>query len=234
MDEHEVIGSAFAPGGVELRLVRSDDDFAILLRDNELMSTDIHASEEALATLTCQHLAGCPAPQLLIGGYGMGFTLRAALAALEDDASVVVAELVPEIIEWALGPLRELTGACLDDPRVVLVMEDVAVLIAAAQEAYDAILLDVDNGPDGLIQRVNDQLYAPAGLQAAMAALRPGGILAIWSAEADAAFTTRLEQAGFAVSETLVNSLNDDEEDGEQHMIWFARKALTEVTTPVN
>ena len=104
MDEHEVIGSAFAPGGVELRLVRSDDDFAILLRDNELMSTDIHASEEALATLTCQHLAGCPAPQLLIGGYGMGFTLRAALAALEDDASVVVAELVPEIIEWALGP----------------------------------------------------------------------------------------------------------------------------------
>ena len=222
---HEVIGSAIAPGGVEMRLVRSDGDFAILLHDNELMSTDIHASEEALASMTCQRLTGRTAPQLLIGGYGMGFTLRAALAALGADASVVVAELIPEVIAWAQGPMRSLTGGCLDDPRVVLVMEDVAVLIRSAQGAYDAILLDVDNGPDGLIQRVNDRLYTADGLQAAMAALKPGGILAIWSAEPDAAFATRLEQAGFAVTEEQVASLDDDgDENPEHHVIWFARK----------
>src|SRR3546814_8135828 len=143
--------------------MRSDDDFAIVLDRNELMCSDRSASEEALATMTCERLGGRPAPQLLIGGYGKGFTLRAALAALGEDASVTVAELVPEIIQWARGPMRELTAECLDDARVLLVMDDVAMLIDAAWEGYDAILLDVDNGPEGLTRRLNDRLYSRHG-----------------------------------------------------------------------
>ncbi|TXH06097.1 MAG: spermidine synthase [Rhodocyclaceae bacterium] len=222
MDNVEVIGTAMVPGGVELRLVRSDDDFAILLDNNELMSTDIYASEEALAHLTCERLKGRAAPQLLIGGYGMGFTLRAALAALESDASVTVAEIVPEIIEWARGPLREITGPCLDDGRVVLVMDDVAMLIHGALDAYDAILLDVDNGPEGLTREQNNGLYSRIGLQAAMTALKHNGILAIWSAEPDPDFAAHLADAGFGVAEIQINSLPDG--DGRDHVIWFAQK----------
>ncbi|SFF94767.1 Spermine/spermidine synthase [Novosphingobium sp. CF614] len=230
MSGHEVIGTAMVPDGVELRLLRSGDDYAIVLERNELMSTDINASEEALATMTCERLGPCQAPQLLIGGYGMGFTLRAALAALGEDASVVVAELVPEIIEWARGPMRELTADCLDDARVLLVNDDVAMLIDAATDGYDAILLDVDNGPDGLTRELNDHLYSRHGLQAAMTALRPGGILAIWSAEPDPAFAVRLRDAGFEVTEVRVNAQTDSPADcpadcaDERHVIWFARK----------
>lgn len=210
------------PDGVELRLVRSDDDFAIVLRGNELMSTDMYRSEEALAVLTLERLSPVAAPQLLIGGYGMGFTLRAALKALGEDADVTVAELVPEIIAWARGPMRTLTGDALDDPRVMLVMEDVAMLIDAAREGYDAILLDVDNGPDGLTRRMNDGLYSESGLTAAMRALKRGGILAIWSAEGDPAFTARLHSAGFDVTELQVDASLDDLE--LNHVIWIARK----------
>ena len=222
MSGYELIGSAMVPDGIEMRLVRSEDDYAIMLEDNELMSTDLHASEQALATLTCERLAGRVAPQLLIGGYGIGFTLRAALAALGDDASVTVAEIVPEIIEWARGPMRELTADCLDDARVVLVMDDVAVLIDAAQQGYDAILLDVDNGPSGLTRQLNDGLYSRTGLQAAMAALRENGLLAIWSAEPDPDFVAHLENVGFKVEEVHVAALPDGQ--GEHHVIWFAEK----------
>ncbi|MCT2401676.1 spermidine synthase [Novosphingobium mangrovi (ex Huang et al. 2023)] len=223
MTGDEVIGTARVPDGVELRLIHNAGDFAIMLEHNELMSSDLSISEEALATLTCERLGGRAEPQLLIGGYGMGFTLRAALSALGEDASVTVAELVPEIIEWARGPMRSLTAGCLDDPRVVLVMDDVAMLIDAAREAYDAILLDVDNGPEGLTRRLNDDLYSRRGLQAAMSALRPKGILAIWSAEPDAAFTAQLQAAGFEVAEILIDTPPDDK--GDHHAIWFARKA---------
>lgn len=222
MNGHELIGTALVPGGVELRLMRSEDEFAIVLERNELMSTDMSASEEALATMTCERLGECPAPQLLIGGYGMGFTLRAALAALDDDASVTVAELVPEIIEWARGPMQAVTADCLDDARVVLVMDDVAMLIDAARSAYDAILLDVDNGPEGLTRRLNDQLYSKSGLQAAMTALKPKGILAIWSAGPDPAFARQLQGAGFEVAEVPVSAFPDG--TGERHVVWFARK----------
>ena len=221
MKQHELIGTARVPDGVELRLMRSDDDFAIVLDRNELMCSDMSASEEALATMTCERLGGRPAPQLLIGGYGMGFTLRAALAALGEDASVTVAELVPEIIQWARGPMRELTAECLDDARVLLVMDDVAMLIDAAWEGYDAILLDVDNGPEGLTRRLNDRLYSKHGLQSARAALKPKGILAIWSAYADPAFTTELQGAGFDVTQVRVNALPNG--DGVRHVIWFAQ-----------
>jgi spermidine synthase len=210
------------PDGVELRLMRSDGDFAIFLERNELMSSDMSASEEALGTMTCARLRHRAAPDLLIGGYGMGFTLRAVLSALDGDASVTVAELVPEIIEWARGPMHHLTAGTLDDARVMLVMADVAMLIDAAQGGYDAILLDVDNGPEGLTRALNDHLYSPRGLQSAMTALKPQGILAVWSAAPDAAFAAALAHAGFDVTEVQVNAVAA--EDGLSHVIWFAQK----------
>ena len=222
MIPREHLGTAFVPGGEELRLFRHGRDFVISLERNDLMSTRMSGSEEALATLTITRL-GKRNPHMLIGGYGMGFTLRAALDALADDAHVTVAELVPEIIEWAQGPMAELTAGCLDDPRVLLVQDDVAMLIDAATGGYDAILLDVDNGPDGLTRRDNDFLYSLRGLQSARTALTPGGILAIWSAEPDPAFTKRLRDAGFAVSEVNVRARSNGK--GAKHVIWFAKKA---------
>ena len=222
MDTDEWIGTAYVPEGEELRLVRHDGDFSILLRDNELMSTLASASEEALATMTCERLGKRSDLQMLIGGYGMGFTLRAALDVLAVDAEVTVAELVPEIIDWARGPMAAFTAGCLDDPRVTLVDEDVAVLINAANSAYDAILLDVDNGPEGLTRRVNDRLYGRAGLHSAMAALRPGGVLAVWSATPEERFAKSLAEAGFEVSEEVVPARACGE--GHTHVIWFAHK----------
>lgn len=218
----ELIGTADVPDGVQLRLMQRGREFTILLDRNELMSTRVSGSEEALATMSCERLEGRPAPDLLIGGYGMGFTLRAALAVLGSDARVVVAELVPEIIEWARGPMHELTGDCLDDPRVVLVDDDVAMLINAAREGYDAILLDVDNGPDGLTRRGNDRLYSDQGLQAAKQALKPRGVLAVWSASPDAKFAARLRSNGFAVDEVKVRERSNGK--GAHHVIWFARR----------
>lgn len=219
---HELIGTARVPDGVELRLMRRGDEFTIILDRNELMNSRVRCSEEALATMTCERLGGRPAPQLLIGGYGMGFTLRAALNVLGLDAGITVAEIVPEIIQWAHGPMRDLTANCLDDPRVVLVQDDVAMLIDAAKGGYDAILLDVDNGPDGLTRRVNDRLYSDRGLKAAMAALTAKGILAIWSAEPDPAFAGRLRNAGFAVDEVIVRARPNGK--GARHVIWFAQR----------
>ena len=218
----ELIGVAWVPDGVELRLLRNEDDFAIVLERNELMSSDLHASEQALATMTCERLETTELPQLLIGGYGMGFTLRAALATLGPDASITLAEIVPEIIDWARGPMRELTAGCLDDPRVLVMMDDVALLIDAAREGYDAILLDVDNGPEGLTRALNDGLYSNKGLRSAMRALKPRGVLAVWSADAEPAFTAQLQRCGFEVSVVPVCARPDG--TGDDHIIWFARK----------
>jgi spermidine synthase len=223
MIARELLGTACVPGGEELRLFRHGRDFMIVLGHNELMSTRMRGSEEALATMTLARLA-TPAPHLLIGGYGMGFTLRAALAA-NPQARVTVAELVPEIIQWARGPMAELTGECLDDPRVTLTMGDVSAYIDDAadrtSEPYDAILLDVDNGPDALVHEQNRRIYSFAGLRAAKAALAPGGVLAIWSAARDPAFTRRLDKAGFAVEEIEVRARPNNK--GPRHTIWFAR-----------
>jgi spermidine synthase len=161
------------------------------------------------------------APHLLIGGYGMGFTLRAALAGLPPEARVTLVELVPEIIAWARGPMAAMTAGCLDDPRVRLISGDVAAAIGAAQRAYDAILLDVDNGPDGLVRAANDQIYSIRGLALAKAALKPGGVLAIWSAGPDEGFTRRLKHAGFKVEEVSVRARSNGK--GPKHVIWFAR-----------
>jgi spermidine synthase len=220
MKPRELIGTAKAPGGVELRLIRHDGDYVIMLDANELMNSRLGGSEEALAVMTCERLRKGAAPHLLIGGYGMGFTLRAALAVLGQGARVTVAELVPEIIDWARGPMAALTAGCLDDPRVHLVSGDVAAEIGAAARRYDAILLDVDNGPSGLVRAANDGLYSMRGLAAAKAALRPGGILAIWSAAPDAAFSRRLKDAGFKVDEVTVRARSNGK--GPRHIIWFA------------
>jgi len=223
MIPRELIGTATVPDGEDLRLFRRGDDFMIVLDRNELMNSRMSDSEEALAEMTCGRLHERGTPQLLIGGYGMGFTLRAALAALPARARVTVAELVPEIITWARGPMAALTAGCLDDPRVTLIEQDVAAVIDLGRNAYDAILLDVDNGPDGLVRAANDRIYSAWGLAAARAALRPGGVLAIWSAAADPAFTRRLGQAGFVVDEVKVRARSNGK--GPQHVIWFATKA---------
>jgi spermidine synthase len=223
MITRELIGTAQVPGGEELRLFSHGRDFMIVLDRNELMSTRMRGSEEALATMTLDRLAA-PAPHLLIGGYGMGFTLRAALAA-SPQVRVTVAELVPEIIEWARGPMAEIAAGCLDDPRVTLKMGDVSALIDDAADGtvdqYDAILLDVDNGPDALVHEQNRRIYSFAGLRSAKAALAPGGVLAIWSAARDPAFTRRLDKAGFAVEEVEVRARPNNK--GPRHTIWFAR-----------
>jgi spermidine synthase len=222
MTPRELIGTATVPGGgEELRLFRRGGDFMIVLDRNELMSSRMSGSEEALAAMTIERLKA-PAPHLLIGGYGMGFTLRAALAALGRDAVVTVAELVPEIIAWARGPMAELAAGCLDDPRVRIAMEDVAAVIGRGRGAYDAILLDVDNGPDGLTRHSIDRLYSRRGLEAARAALRPGGVLAVWSAAPDAKFARGFGEAGFRVEEVGVRARANGK--GPRHVIWFGRK----------
>jgi len=208
------------PDGEELRLYRHGRDFMIVLDRNELMSTRQRGSEEALATMTCARIAATPRPHVLVGGYGMGFTLRAALAALPADATVTVAEVLPDIIEWARGPMAEVAAGCLDDPRVHLVVGDVVKVIDTSPGTFDAILLDVDNGPDGLVRPDNNRLYSRRGLATAGEALRPGGVLAIWSAAKDERFVRRLHEAGFAVDEITVRARSNGK--GAKHVIWFA------------
>ena len=218
MKPRELIGTAQIPGGDELHLYRRDGDYVIVLGRNELMNTRMSGSEEALAEMTCERLR-TEAPHLLIGGYGMGFTLRAALARLGAQARVTVVELVPEIIEWARGPMAALTAGGLDDPRVELVLGDVVRHIGGVRR-WDAILLDVDNGPDGLTRASNDDIYTMHGLASAKAALKPGGVLAIWSAAQDEAFARRLRHCGFKVDEVMVRARSNGK--GPRHVIWFA------------
>jgi spermidine synthase len=218
----EHLATARAPDGEALKLMRRGDDFMIVLDRNELMNSRMSGSEEALATMTAERLGGRAAQRWLIGGYGMGFTLRAALGVLGADARLTVAELVPEIIEWARGPMATLAKGCLDDPRVHVVLDDVAELIARARSTYDAILLDVDNGPDGLVRDANDRLYTPAGLADAKDALTRGGVLAVWSAAPDKVFAARLHRAGFEVDEVTVRARSNGK--GPRHTIWLARR----------
>ena len=220
MKPRELLASARAPDGALLELFRHDGAHIIMLGGNELMSSRVGGSEEALATMTCERL-GRPDAHLLIGGYGMGFTLRAALGALGPRARATVTEIVPEIIDWARGPMASLTAGCLDDVRVSVIGGDVAGAMTAARGVYDAILLDVDNGPNGLTRAANDALYSADGLARAKAALTPGGILAVWSAAPSSAFARRLRTAGFAVEETTVRARRNGK--GPKHVIWFAR-----------
>jgi spermidine synthase len=216
------LDTAQIPGGGELRLMRRGGELSIMSGAIELMNSRLSGSEEALATLTCAPLRDVDRPRVLIGGLGMGFTLRAALAELPPAAEVVVAELVPAVVAWARGPMAELFAGSLDEPRVTIRVADVAELIGAAKGAYDAILLDVDNGPGGLNRDANDGLYSTPGLAAAAAALKPGGVLAVWSATQDGGFVQRLRRCGYAVEEKRVRATG--RKRGARHVIWLARR----------
>jgi spermidine synthase len=207
------------PGGGELKLMRRGNEFSILAGSVTLMNSRMSGSETVLAELACDRLRGRRNCSMLIGGYGMGFTLRAALSGLGLDAKVLVAELVPAVVEWARGPMAELTAGCLEDSRVAVRNADVGEVIASARSRFDAILLDVDNGPDGLSRSANDRLYDMRGLEAARKALRPKGLLAVWSAAPNNAFRRRLGQAGFAVEEVEARA---NRGRGARHVVWIA------------
>ncbi len=217
------LGAASVPGGGgELRLMQRGAEFSIFAGSIELMSSRLSGSEEALGSLTCSRLREQPKPHVLIGGLGMGFTLRTALATLSQDAVVTVAELVPEVIAWARGPLATVHGQSLSDPRVTVFEGDVADMIGGVQSRYDAILLDVDNGPEGLMRKSNDDLYDAYGLREAHTALRPGGILAVWSSAPHPAFTQRLRAVGYNVEDLRVWAKGRP--GGARHVIWLATK----------
>jgi len=218
-----LLDTAQMPGdGGELRLLRRGSEFSIRLGRYELMNSRRGGSEEALATLACERIRSRERPGILIGGLGMGFTLRAALVALGAGARIVVAELVPAVVGWARGPMGEVFGKSLTDPRVDIRETDVAHLIGRGPSAYDAILLDVDNGPEGLTRKANDALYGLEGLSRARAALRPGGVLGVWSPDANSNFTRRLRKAEFEVEEVRARAGGSR---GARHVIWIASRA---------
>jgi spermidine synthase len=218
------LDTARVPGADgELRLMRRGTEFSIMLGSNELMNSRLSGSEAALATLACKKIETVRRPHLLIGGLGMGFTLRAALAVLGSNARIDVVELVPAVVAWARGPMAEIFGGCLDDPRVRIGEEDVLNAIRAHKGAFDAILLDVDNGPEGLTRKGNDALYDLKGLKSARDALRPAGVLAVWSSGPNAAFSKRLRSAGFDVNEVTVRATGKG--GGARHVIWIATRS---------
>lgn len=217
------VHTASIPGeGGELGLYQRGDDYFIkIVGGQDLMNTRAHASEDALGTLACKGLREKPAARVLIGGLGMGFTLSAALKTLGADAEVLVAEIVPGVVEWNRGVLGPFAGRPLDDPRTQIHTADVADLIRKEDAGFDAVVLDVDNGPDGLTRASNEWLYSKAGLSVVFRALRPGGALSIWSAGPDRSFTRRLRGGGFVVEEIGVRAHAGK---GARHVIWIARR----------
>lgn len=220
------LGNATTPGGDTLRLAQRGHEFSIKLGGGtELMNSRQSGSEEALATLVIDRLAaaGNLAPRLMIGGLGMGFTLRAAQAhAAGPDARFQVVEIVPQIVAWARGPMAPLFGDSLADPRAEVKVADVGACIREASGNWDGILLDVDNGPEGLTRPGNNRLYSEVGLAAAHAALAPGGILAVWSAFPDSPFGKRVGRAGFVVETITVRAGNNGK--GAKHTIWLGQR----------
>jgi spermidine synthase len=217
----ELLDSVQVPGNSgELRLYKRGREFSIRVNGCELMNSSAHGSEDALAELACAKAAGRPNPKVLIGGLGMGYTLAAALNRLGPKARVVVAELASAVIEWNRNHLAGLAGHPLQDTRVTIREADVARVLKEKRCDYDVILLDIDNGPEGLTRKSNDWLYSREGLEAALAALRPEGVLAVWSVSSDRSFTRRLKQAGFEVKE--VSAYARGSRGGGRHTIWIA------------
>jgi spermidine synthase len=219
VDEAPIPGS-----GQRLGLYRGKDDFYIKISGNssgsqDLMNTRVHGSEDALGELPCKRLAHPESARVLVGGLGMGFTLAAALRHVGPDAEVTVAELIPQVVEWNRGPLGEFSGRPLDDPRTRVHVGDVAKLLQKQKGSYDVIALDVDNGPEGLTKSANDWLYSVVGIEAAQDALRPGGILAYWSAGQDRGFHDRLRRSGMVVDEVVVRGHGNK---GSRYVIWLA------------
>ncbi len=208
--------------GGELTLYKRGGELLIRADMRELMSSRAHASEEALSRLACARIGLRRRARVLVGGLGMGFTLAAALRSLRSDAEVVVAELVPAVVQWNRIYLGHLAGFPLEDRRTVVREGDVADLLRSERAAYDAILLDVDNGPEGFTRAANDWLYYRSGLRRAYSALRDGGVLAVWSASADRAFSGRLSRCGFTVEE--VTGRARGQREGSRHHIWLATR----------
>lgn len=222
MAKFEEIGTADIPGqGTRLRLLQRNDEFSIKIagKTGELMNTRLHGSEDALGELACRRIADRKGARALIGGLGMGFTLSAALATLGEDAEAVVSELVPGVVDWNHGPLGAASGYPIKDPRSRVVLGDVGKILRQEAGGFDAIMLDVDNGPEGLTRRENNWLYSDAGLAAAQKALRPDGVLAVWSAGQDCNFSERLRKTGFQVEECTVRAHRGK---GARHCIWLA------------
>jgi spermidine synthase len=219
----ELDRAAVPGGGGELRLLRRAEEFSIRLAGypGDLMNSRLHGSEDELAALACAKLAGRKNPRVLIGGLGMGFTLAAALHQLGPAAEVVVVELVPEVVAWNRGPLGELAAHPLDDPRVTAEIADVTTTIRSARQSFDAIVLDVDNGPEGLTRKANNFLYSTRGLAAAHSALRSKGILAVWSAGPDKGFVRRMQQADFDVESLRIPAHGSK---GTRHFIWLGTR----------
>ena len=226
MNPWHLLGRAQTPGGgAELVLYRRGSEFSIKADNWELMNSRTYGSEEAMAKLGCQSLAKHPRARVLIGGLGMGYSVRTALDILGQDAQVVVAELVPAVVEWNRGVLADLAGRPLDDGRVEFHEADVAQLIKTAGGSYDSIMLDVDNGPEAMVREGNDWLYGNSGLAAAYAALRRGGKLAIWSAGPQSAFVRRLRSVGFEVDEVKVRARGkSNRKGGSHHVVWVATR----------
>ncbi|TYP64984.1 spermidine synthase [Stutzerimonas stutzeri] len=225
MKRFVLIDTAEIPdGGGALCLFEYGDDFVIKIQGgngNQLMNTRTHGSEDALAEIPCRKIAHRPQPRVLIGGLGMGFTLASSLRHLGEDAEVQVAELVPGVIDWNRGPLGEKSGMPINDPRTRVLRKDVAEVLKSEPQGYDAIMLDVDNGPEGLTRKSNSWLYSSTGLDACARALRPKGLLAVWSASTDQAFSQRLARSGFIAEEVQVFAHGNR---GTRHTIWIAEK----------
>ncbi len=222
MKPWELLGRATMPDGSEMRLSKRDTEYVIFVDSKILMSSRMHGSEEQLAALACARLGSAERPHVLVGGLGMGFTLRATLDLLPDDAVVTVAELVPAVVEWNRGPLAPLAKAPLSDPRVRVEQGDVGGVLRAHRGAFDAVLLDVDNGPSAFTTGGNDSLYDNAGVTAAFASLRPGGALAVWSAWEDRKFEQRLRYHGFSVEMQRVRARL--KKGGPRHTIFLGVK----------
>lgn len=220
MNPWQLIDTAVLPGGDALTLERRGAEFSLKIAYVELMNSRQHGSEEQLADLSLSARGPLAGAHVLVGGLGMGFTLRAALERLPSDARVTVAELVPQVVEWNREHLGHLADDPLHDGRVTVTVGDVADLLRGVHAYYDVVLLDTDNGPEGTTHDDNEWLYGAAGLAAAKTALKRRGVLAVWSAFPSEAFTKRLRRAGFNVTVKHVRSRGTK---GNRHVIWVAK-----------
>jgi spermidine synthase len=217
----ELLGETTTPDGTLLSLTRRDTELVILAGGKILMSSRMHGSEEAMAAMACKHIQAVPDPCVLIGGLGMGYTLRAALDLLPTTATIVVSELIPAVVDWNKGPLGHVAGHPLDDRRVQVEVRDVIATLRSATGRFDAVMLDVDNGPDAFTAAGNAGLYGDRGIAATRTAMKPGGILAVWSAWEDKRFEQRLKWGGFSVNVQRVRARL--KKGGPRHTIFLGR-----------